>query len=324
MSSTIKRGPPPRRPVVKRKARKPKRSMIDRILGVLPVSEHTLRRIVSWTLTGAVLAAMIGVAAWFGIPGAIGTTMAEGVGAAGFKVDEIEVTGAEHMDPMTVYAVALDQKSRAMPLVDLAGVREKLLSYGWIKDARVSRRLPNKLLIDIVVRKPSAVWQDHGTLTLIAADGVPLGPVAAEDMPNLPLLIGPGADQEEVAYQQLLDAAPALRPRVKAATWVGNRRWDILFDSGETLALPAGDDDAAKALVAFAELVGRQRLLGKGWVRFDLRNPDKLVARKRDGQQISPTGLPGTTPGAAASNGASAPNNNTTGQQTAFAAAEQG
>jgi cell division protein FtsQ len=319
MSSTIKRGPPPRRPVVKRKTRKPKRSMIDRVLGVLPISEHTLRRIVSWTLTGLVLAGAIAVAAWFGIPGAVGTAVAEGVGEAGFRVDEIEVTGAQHMDPMTVYAVALDQKSRAMPLVDLAGVREKLLSYGWIKDARVSRRLPNKLLIDIVERKPSAVWQDQGRLTLIAADSVPLGPVSAEEMPNLPLLIGAGADQQEASYQQLLDAAPALKPRVKAASWVGNRRWDILFDSGETLALPAGDGDAAKALIAFAELDGRRPLLGKGWVRFDMRQPDELVARKPDAQEKRATGLPG----AAASNASSAPNN-TTGQQTAFTAAEQG
>lgn len=167
-----------------------------------------------------------------------------------------------------------------MPLVNLEDVRQKLLSYGWIADAHVSRRLPDTLLVHIVERKPTAVWQDRGKLSLIAENGVWLEPVKAEAMPDLPLVIGPGANEQEAAYQKLLDAAPALRPVVKAATWVGNRRWNLLFESGETLALPEGDSDAAKALVKFAQLDGVRPLLGKGWIRFDMRDPSKLVARK--------------------------------------------
>jgi cell division protein FtsQ len=295
MASTIRRGPAPRRPALKRKTSQPRRSIIDRLLAMLPVSEETLRRIATWTIFGAVLAGLLALATWMGIPAAAGAALAEGIGRAGFRVDEIEVTGAKHMDPMTVYAVALDQKSRAMPLVDLEGVREKLLSYGWIADAHVSRRLPNKLLIDIVERTPSAVWQNKGQLTLIADNGVELEPVSAEAMPDLPLVIGEGADSEEPAYQKLLSAAPALKPQIKAATWVGNRRWDLLFVSGETLALPAGDDAAAAALLKFAEIDGSTPLLGKGYVRFDMRIPKQLVVRKPDGVENRAITDPATT-----------------------------
>jgi cell division protein FtsQ len=97
-------------------------------------------------------------------------------------------------------------------------------------------------------------------------------------MPDLPLLIGEGAAAEAPAYQALIEAAPALRPRIRAATWMGNRRWNLLFDSGETLALP--EDGAKRALEKFAELDGADRLLGKGFLRFDMRDPTKLVARK--------------------------------------------
>jgi cell division protein FtsQ len=204
--------------------------------------------------------------------------MAEQVGAAGFRVNQIEITGLKRMDRMSVYAVALDQQSRAMPLVDLEAVRLNLLRYGWIADAHVSRRLPDTLLVDIAERTPAAVWQDNGQLTLIDAQGVLLEPVSPNAVPDLPLVIGPGADRQEAAYQALLGAAPALKPRVKAAAWVGNRRWDLTFDSGETLALP--EDGAAGALVRFAELDGARPLLGRGWLRFDMRDPTKLVARK--------------------------------------------
>jgi cell division protein FtsQ len=276
-SRTLKRSTP-RRPVQKRKVARV--SIIDRMIAALPISEVALHRVATWTITGAVIAGLGTLAVWAGVPSAIGTALAEGVGRAGFRVEQIEVTGLSRMDRMSVYAVALDQKSRAMPLVSLEDTREKLLKYGWIEDAHVSRRLPDTLLVHIVERKPTAVWQDRGRLALIGSNGVWLEPVRADAMPDLPLVIGPGANQQEAAYQKLLGAAPALRPSVKAATWVGNRRWNLTFESGETLALPEGDAAAAHALVKFAELDGVKPLLGKGWLRFDMRDPSKLVARR--------------------------------------------
>jgi cell division protein FtsQ len=278
VSRTIKRGPPPKRPAPRRKQPVKKVSVLDRLIGKMPVSEETLRKAATWTFTGVAIAAVLAGVTWIGVPGMIGTAIAEGAGRAGFRVEEIEVTGLKRMDRMSVYAVALDQQSRAMPLVDLESVRQKLLRYGWIADAHVSRRLPDTLLVDIVERTPAAVWQDNGQLTLIDAAGVLLEPVQPDAIPDLPLVIGPGADRQEPGYQTLLAAAPALKPRVKAATWIGNRRWDLTFDSGETLALP--EDGAPAALLKFAELDGARPLLGRGWIRFDMRDPAKLVARK--------------------------------------------
>jgi cell division protein FtsQ len=278
MSRTIKRGPPPKRPAPRRKQPVRKVSIMDRLVARLPISEHTLRRLVTWTMTGGAAAIAVGALVWIGVPGMIGTAVAEGAGAAGYRVERIEITGLKRMDRMSVYAVALDQQSRAMPLVDLAAVREKLLRYGWIADAHVSRRLPDTLLVDIVERTPAAVWQDRGELTLIDAEGVLLEPVKPDAIPDLPLVIGPGADRQETNYQALLAAAPQLKPRIKAATWIGNRRWDLTFESGEVLALP--EEGAKRALVKFADLDGRKPLLGRGWLRFDMRDPEKLVARK--------------------------------------------
>ncbi|WP_342658552.1 FtsQ-type POTRA domain-containing protein [Sphingomonas sp. NY01] len=278
MSRTIKRGPPPKRPAPRRRQPVRKVPLSQRILARVPVSEETVKKAVTWTITGSAGIAALALATWIGVPGMIGTALAEQVGRAGFRVEQIEVTGLKRMDRMSVYAVALDQQSRAMPLVDLEAVRQKLLRYGWIKDAHVSRRLPDTLLVDIEERTPAAVWQDNGQLTLIDAQGVLLEPVDAAAIPDLPLVIGPGADRQEASYQALVAAAPALKPRVKAATWVGNRRWDLTFESGETLALP--EDGAGAALVKFAEMDGARPLLGRGWLRFDMRDPAKLVARK--------------------------------------------
>ncbi|MDQ2892832.1 MAG: FtsQ-type POTRA domain-containing protein [Pseudomonadota bacterium] len=278
MTRTIKRGTPPRRPTPRRKQPVRKVSRMDRMVGALPVSETTLHRAVTWTITGGVLAFGVVVATAFGVPAMIGNAIGEGAGRAGFHVSGVEIVGQHHMDSNTIRAVALDQPSLAMPLVDLEHIRQRLLAYGWVEDAAVSRRLPDTLLVTIKERTPAAIWQDNGQLTLIDATGALLDPVDRNAMPDLPLVIGPGADRQEAGYQRLLAAAPALKPRVTAATWVGNRRWDLLFDSGETLKLP--EVAAADALVTFAEKDGAHPLLGRGWLSFDMRDPSKLVARK--------------------------------------------
>ena len=282
MSRTVKRQPAggARRPAPRARQAPAKVSVLDRLVAALPVSEATLHRITTWTITGAAVVVALVAASWLGVPRMAGDALAEGAARAGFRVGQIEITGLKRMDRMSVYAVALEDQrnATAMPAVDLDGIRRKLLRYGWIADAHVSRRLPDTLLIDIVEREPAAVWQDNGQLTLIDKGGVALAPVSTDAMPDLPLVIGPGADREEPAYQALLAAAPTLRPRIKAATWVGNRRWDLTFTGGETLALP--EEDAPAALTRFAEMNAARPLLGRGWLRFDLRDPARLVARK--------------------------------------------
>jgi cell division protein FtsQ len=279
-SGTIKRGTA-RRPVQGKRRKPPKASVIDRAIAMLPVSEATLHKIATWSITGLVGAVALGVATYFGVPGMVGRAVGEGIGDAGFRVTNIQITGLNRMDHNVIYKIAANQPSMAMPLVSLEKIRQDLVAHsGWIEDAHVSRRLPDTLIVNVIERKPSAIWQNHGQLGLIAANGTYLEPVDPEAMPDLPLVIGAHANEQEPAYRQLLDVAPALRGQVKAATWVGNRRWTLTFESGETLALPEGDAEAGKALVKFAQIDGAKPLLGRGWLGFDMRDPTRLVARK--------------------------------------------
>jgi cell division protein FtsQ len=90
---------------------------------------------------------------------------------------------------------------------------------------------------------------------------------------------GPGAQRQVEDLSGLLDAAPALKPQVSAAEWVGNRRWNLTFKTGQVLALPQGDNEAAGALVSFARLDGVNRLLGGKVTAFDMRAPDRIYMR---------------------------------------------
>lgn len=250
-----------------------------RLVAKLPVDQRGANRLARWTVGLFVLAILAVAMIALQIPAKVGASLGEAMGEAGFRVKSVDVTGVQRMDSRPVFQIALDQKSMAMPLVDVATIRRKLLAYGWVKDARVSRRLPDTLVIDIVERQPAALWQDAQRLSLIDADGVVLDRVKVSDMPDLPLLVGPGANAHSGGLNALLAGVPSLKPQLESAIWVGGRRWDLNFQSGETIVLPEGDDEARQALAKFAKLDKSAGLLGRGIKRFDLRIPGKMIVR---------------------------------------------
>lgn len=294
MSSTrIKRGKsPPRKPTrapKKRKSAKP--SPLDTLIAKLPISAKQLQKLANITIGVGLFGVVVLAAELTGVNDKIAEEWAHLVSRAGFEVKKVEVIGADRINRNRVYDIALAQKDRSMAAVDLEELRSQLMQYGWIKDARVSRRLPDTLVIDIIERTPAAIWQNAGRLSLIDETGVVLEPVTVATMPDLPLVIGPKANLRSRDLEALLAEASSLRELMAGATWVGERRWDLRFRSGETLSLPEGEEDAKTAIKQFAHLEGANRLLGRGILRFDMRDPSRFVLRLPQEGQVAPEEL---------------------------------
>ncbi|HYJ83854.1 MAG TPA: cell division protein FtsQ/DivIB [Allosphingosinicella sp.] len=263
------------------RAKAPARGKAQRGRGAAPAPAlpEAVRRFSWWILYG-MMVALAGALLWaLRIPQMVGGTMGESVGEMGFALKHVEIKGATHVRKIDVYNIAFDQPSSAMPLVDLEATRQRLLQFGWVRDARVSRRFPDTLVVDIVERRPAAIWQHNQRLALIDMDGVVLEAVRLDAMPDLPLLIGPAANLHAGELARLTQAAPNLKPALAGASWVGGRRWDLRFQSGEVLALPEGEAAARKALTKFASMDQSVQLLGKGYVRIDMRDPKRMLIR---------------------------------------------
>ncbi|MFN5645052.1 MAG: cell division protein FtsQ/DivIB, partial [Sphingomonadales bacterium] len=244
-------------------------SIIDRLFRILPFTEEDIQRALTWALLTIGLLIACVIANWFGVPQAAYRQYAQLAANVGFEVKRVEITGMDRVDQLKVYDIVLAEKDRAMPLVDIDKIRSDLINYGWIKDVRVTRRLPDTLVVDIIERKPTAVWQRGGIYSLIDDQGVELEKIGATEVGKLPVINGEGADRQVVALGKLLDSAQSLKDQVAGASWVGNRRWDLRFKTGETLSLPEGDVLAAQALVNFTRMDGVHRLLGRDIIHFD-------------------------------------------------------
>lgn len=254
-------------------------SALDSIMAWLPFTEHQLHQIFLAIIIGGGVALAWFVASLAGVPAMAGQQLALIAGDAGFEVRRVEVRGVRHLNELKVYERVLAERDRAMPLVDIDALRDELTALSWVEDARVSRQLPDTLVIDIVERTPQAVLRKADRFVLIDGTGHQLEPISAERAKGKLIVSGPGAASQVESLGALLSAAPALKPQVREAQWVGNRRWNLTFRTGQVLALPEGAEPSAKALMAFARLDGANRLLGGKVMAFDMRAADRIYMR---------------------------------------------
>ena len=287
MSQKIKRGGKSVRKVAvaqgkARKVRSAKArtgSAFDSIMAWMPFSDEQLHRVFLAAILGGAVALAWIVASFAGIPAMAGQQLAVFASDAGFEVKRVEVRGVKHLNELKVYERVLGERNRAMPMVDIDGLRTELMQLSWVEDARVSRQLPDTLVIDVVERKPHAVLKKPDRLVLIDATGHELETVSSARAKGKLVLSGPGASRQVTALTELLSAAPALKPQVREAEWVGNRRWNLTFKTGQVLALPEGGRTSTTALMSFARLDGINRLLGGKVAAFDMRAADRIYFR---------------------------------------------
>jgi cell division protein FtsQ len=265
-----------------RQAKQTTSSLMDWLMRRLPFTEEQLTRTFLFLILFAVAIMAWLIASMAGLTLLLNDKIGQVAADAGFEVSSVDVRGTKRLNQLKVYDQVLGERNRAMTQVDLVALRDKVMTLSWVEDARVSRQLPDRIVVDIVERTPHAVLRKPGRLVLIDASGHELEPISQTKAKGMLLISGPGAQAEVEVLDALLDAAPAMRPQVVGAEWVGNRRWNLTFKSGQVLALPQGDDTSAKALIEFARLDGVNRLIGGKVVAFDMRTPERIYMRCPD------------------------------------------
>jgi cell division protein FtsQ len=262
--------------VIKRGA-KPPRAAKARVTRPANAAKPMTRRQIGLAAAGLAALALL-VMILMGVPQRLWTGFVQWTAAQGWEVRHVELTGAREQQRLAIYAAALNGPSNAMLATDLAAVRDRLRALPWVADASVQRRLPDTLVIEVRERKPVALWQYHGQLAAIDMSGRVLTRARLERWNDLPILIGPQANTRVREALELIAFTPLGR-EMFAATFVGGRRWDLRFKSGEVLALPDQPGQARAALASFARMdaKGPDRLLGGRFTRFDMRLPGRMI-----------------------------------------------
>ena len=230
--------------------------------------------------TFAFVAVAIALFGWgAGISRATGRSVDNQIAAMGFRLEQVHVQGASPAGQRAILDELRLERGQPFVFMDLDALRTQIEGVGWVSDARVVRLLPNTLVIEVTERRPAAVWQLDGATRVVDAGGTVIPGADPGRFDNLPLVVGPGAEQASSELVPLIQRWPRLRDRLDAAVWVDGRRWNLLLRDGGVIQLPAEGVDAA--LLQLEAMDQTQRLLDLGFARVDLRVAENVAVEPR-------------------------------------------
>jgi cell division protein FtsQ len=208
-------------------------------------------------------------------------TLRERLGAlaadAGLRVTDIQIQGrANTPEPLLRAAIGV-AKGDATLGFSLAAARARIETLAWVQQATVERRLPGTIVVQLVERRPFAIWQHNHKFVLVDRAGQIVADEDVGHFKDLPLIVGAGAPAAAAVLLDALRDRPAIQSHVIAAVRIGERRWNLRLATGGDVLLPEGQDLAA--LTRLMALQQEHALLDRPLQVIDLRLPDRLVVR---------------------------------------------
>lgn len=199
---------------------------------------------------------------------------------AGFRISEVALAGERELGRQKILDLAGITENSSLVFLDAAQTRARLISNPWIAEATVLKLYPGRLRIEIKERKPFALWQKDGRVSLIAEDGTVLESFVPQRFAALPMVVGAGAERAAPALMALVAHYPPIAKLVDSSVLVAERRWTLHLKGGVEVLLPAhGPEQALRTLV---DLDRTKQLLSRDIVAIDLRLSDRVTVRQSD------------------------------------------
>lgn len=165
--------------------------------------------------------------------------------------------------------------------LDLAHVQKTVAALNPVRSAEVRLQSGGVLQITVSERQTAALWKTRDGLFRIDNEGVYIGlALSPSDYPNLPVLVGDGADKAVVEANALMKTAAPLGARVQGLARMGERRWDVVLDREQRIMLP--EDGAVQALERVIALDQVQDMLERDLARIDMRLAQRPTLRMNE------------------------------------------
>jgi cell division protein FtsQ len=195
----------------------------------------------------------------------------------GFALAQVHISGNRETSEIDVLdKIGLDGWT-SMIGFNAHSARERIAGLPWVQAVSVQKVYPSTVNVRIVEKKPFAIWQHDGQLSLIEKDGSVIAPYSGPAFAKLPLVIGAGGPEKAGAIVAKVDAYPRLAALVRGYIRVGDRRLDLSLSNGITVKLPDGGED--QALADIEKMDKTHRLLSRDIVAVDMRMDDRIVVQ---------------------------------------------
>ena len=196
---------------------------------------------------------------------------------------ELQVTNAlfpnvsDDLQQQILMVTGLELPISSMQL-DVASLKIEVESLDAVESAQVRILGAGALEITTVERTPAVVWRDGEVLRLMDSKGNRVADIARRSARgDLPLIVGTGAEFAVAEAMALVEVSGPISDRVRGFVRVGERRWDMILDRGQTIMLP--ERGAVSALRRVMALHQAEDLLNRDVVIVDMRNGERPILR---------------------------------------------
>lgn len=203
----------------------------------------------------------------------------------GFVVRDILVEGRVNTDPALIMGLLNTQKGDALFAFDPHKAQALLSEIKWIDSVSVYRRLPYTIYVGIREKQPAAIWDYKGDRALIDRFGTIITKNNLNRFDGVLVVDGADAPDHLAALLTELAVYPDIEARVRRASWVGERRWNIALENGVVIKLP--ENDMSLALRMLDDAQKDDGLLDKVLESIDVRQPGKIVVKTKPGATMN-------------------------------------
>ncbi len=200
--------------------------------------------------------------------------------AFGFGIEAIEINGLNEASSEEIADRIDVGLHTSLLMLNAENARARVAEIPWVADVEVKKVYPNKLVVNLVERHAYALWQEDGQLKVVDQTGTVMTTILEPRHAQLPLVVGTGANKHVKEAVALLDSAPSLKDRIKAAQFVAERRWNLVTQEGVEIRLP--EENPQAALAKLVELQRTKQLLDRDILAVDMRSSERMLVKLSD------------------------------------------
>ena len=163
--------------------------------------------------------------------------------------------------------------------LDINHIQKIINQIDSVESSNVRINDSGVLLVEVIERKPVAVYRENDDLALIDLKGYKINNIfSRNDRMDLPLIVGTGGNYQVKEALEIYQLLSIYLNEIRGLIRIGERRWDIIFKNNKRIKLP--EKHPKRSLRNFLSSDKSYLISSNDFVIIDLRFTNKIILRR--------------------------------------------
>ena len=163
--------------------------------------------------------------------------------------------------------------------LDINHIQKIINQIDSVESSNVRIKDSGVLLVEVIERKPVAVYRENDDLALIDLKGYKINNIfSRSDRKDLPLIVGTEGNYQVKEALEIYQLLSIYLNEIRGLIRIGERRWDIIFKNNKRIKLP--EKHPKRSLRKFLSSDKSYLISSNDFVIIDLRFTNKIILRK--------------------------------------------